>query len=169
MINRQEKAEALDVMRASVEGTDAQPNFQRLSRQLGVHASTLSRWWGEAQRKAAKGVGDLVMLPPPPKVDDAEGRTFDPLTATELDYWVFRWGQTQAELPNAASDSGRVALLRMQDEVWRDLRAALERARDERGMTPEEIREQLVTAAHALPAALAADVVAVLRKRGIVA
>jgi hypothetical protein len=57
----------------------------------------------------------------------------------------------------------------MQDEVWTALRAALERARDERGLTPDEIREQLVTAAEALPARLAADVVEVLRRRGLVA
>lgn len=166
MKSQADKARAIARLQEDVDRGAAKPNWSRVSSELGVHAETLKRWWGEAQQKAKRG--ELVVLPPP------EGATvtasaFDPLTATELDYWVFRWAQTQQEIPNAGSDAGRVSLLRMQDEVWTALRAALERARDERGLTPDEIREQLVTAAEALPARLAADVVEVLRRRGLVA
>jgi hypothetical protein len=166
MKSQADKARAVARLQEDVDRGALKPNWSRVSSELGVHAETLKRWWGEAQQKAKRG--ELVVLPSPdePRVS-ALG--FDPLTATELDYWVFRWGQTQQEIPNAGSDAGRVSLLRMQDEVWTALRAALERARDERGLTPDEIREQLVTAAEALPARLAADVVEVLRRRGLVA
>jgi hypothetical protein len=167
MKSRADKARAVARLQEDVDAGAARPNFSRAASELGIHAETLRRWWGEAQQRAKLG-GELVVLPPPdePRVS-ASG--FDPLTASDLDYWVFRWGQTQQEIPNAGSDAGRVSLLRMQDEVWTSLRAALERARDERGLTPDEIREQLVTAAEALPARLAADVVEVLRRRGLVA
>jgi hypothetical protein len=166
MKSQADKARAIARLQEDLDRGALKPNWSRVSSELGVHAETLKRWWGEAQQRAKRG--ELVVLPSPdePRVSAS---AFDPLTATELDYWVYRWGQTQQEIPNAGSDAGRVSLLRMQDEVWTALRAALERARDERGLTPEEIREQLVTAAEALPARLAADVIEVLRRRGLVA
>ena len=167
MKSQADKARAIARLQEDVDRGAAKPNWSRVSSELGVHAETLKRWWGEAQQRAKRG-GELVVLPSP-EGGPVTASGFDPLTATELDYWVFRWAQTQQEIPNAGSDAGRVALLRMQDEVWTALRAALERARDERGLTPDEIREQLVTAAEALPARLAADVVEVLRRRGLVA
>lgn len=166
MKSQADKARAVARLQEDVDRGAAKPNWSRVSAELGVHSETLKRWWGEAQQRAKRG--ELVVLPPP-EGGQVTASGFDPLTATELDYWVFRWAQTQQEIPNAGSDAGRVALLRMQDEVWTALRAALERARDERGLTPDEIREQLVTAAEALPARLAADVVEVLRRRGLVA
>lgn len=162
-----ERAAAIEALRLSIPPGDSEPAWRQTERDTGIPRETLRRWWTDEIQPKRRA--QIVALPTPaPGPAEAVPR-FDPLTATEIDYWIWRWYQVQTLIPELTADAARVKLLDSQDQVWRELRAAVERERDTRGLSPEEVRIALLQSAEGVPLSFALEVIEVFRKRGIVA
>lgn len=160
-----ERAAALELLEASIRTEGGDPSWHAVERETGIARDTLRRWW-----HAKKRGGQIVALPRPEPEPAQDGApSFNPATASEAEFWIWRWYQTQTMIPEMASDAARVRLVETQDLIYRELRAALERERDARGLSPEEVRIALLGAAESVPPSFAREIADVFRRRGIVA
>lgn len=150
-------------LRESAEQNGGSPNFTRVARETRRARETLVRWWDEMNNAEpeAKRRGSVHVLPAPEKLD--------PRTVSEVEYWLFAWEQIQRELDIATSDVARLGLFKRQDDVFRSLRSAMEAEMQRIPQDPEEVARMLEDQAASLPPALASRLVAVFRRRGMVA
>lgn len=163
-----ERRAALDALRASIPEGDTDPNWRAAERDTGIPRETLRRWWS-AERNGSRR-GQIVALPRPADPPaEAAAPAFNPATASEAEFWIWRWYQTQSMIPEMTADAARVRLVESQDQIFRELRSALERERDANAMTPAEVRDALLGAAETVPPSFAREIAEVFRRRGIVA
>jgi transposase-like protein len=160
-----ERAAALELLAASITTDGGDPGWHAVERETGISRDTLRRWW-HAQRRGAQIVALPRVVAP---ADPDPVPSFNPATASEAEFWIWRWYQTQTMIPEMASDAARVRLVETQDQIYRELRSALERERDARGLSPDEVRIALLGAAESVPPSFAREIADVFRRRGIVA
>ena len=140
----QQRRDALDAMRKSAaESEDGVPCWGAIARQPGMPSRpTLKRWWQEEQegRQAARA-SNVVQFPP--SGAPSEGLSADVTTWSAVEFWVWRWRQVQAKIDLFESDVALVNGWKYQDEVWRQLRVALDADRKKTGVSPAEVATRL--------------------------
>lgn len=165
----QQRRDALDAMRKSAaESEDGVPCWGAIARQPGMPSRpTLKRWWQEEQDgRASARASNVVQFPPPV---GAVGASSDVTAWSAVEYWVWRWGQVQAKIDRFESDVALVNGWKYQDEVWRQMRAALDAERKKTGLSAGEVRQKIREAAAVLPAEHVEIFVEEFRRRKLVA
>lgn len=124
---------------SAAESEDGVPCWGAIARQTGMPSRpTLKRWWQEEQDAKKAPASNVVQFP--------SGAAAGPDDITEqsaVEYWLRKWCAVEVTLKRIESDTALVALLKYQDEVWRQLRVALDADRKKTGVSPAEVATRL--------------------------
>jgi len=155
--------------KSAAESEDGVPCWGAIARQPGMPSRpTLKRWWQEEQKdRQAARPSNVVQFPP--SHDGGRGAGADVTTWSAVEYWVWRWGQVQAKIEGFESDVALVNGWKYQDEVWRQLRAALDAELKRTGLSTAEVETKLREAAAVMPAKHAEIFLVEFRRRKLVA
>ncbi len=151
-----EKEYAAGCLRASALDNEGKPDWAAVSSMTGRDPKVLRRIWmeigqGAAPQRAASAVTDGSAAP---------------LQMSDVEWWVWRWAQHQAEIARAESDVAREKLLRAQDDLRANYRAAVEREAKMTATTREEVEAKVRAMIDTMPPTLAMVAAESLRRRG---
>lgn len=153
-----ERAAILAMAEQSAAHNNGVPDMEAVAAAVGRDAKTVHRIWLSRDPEASARRA-------PPKPADA---SIAPLQMSDVEWWGWRWTQHQEELSRAESDVAREKLLRAQDDLRANYRAAVEVEAKKTGKTREEIAARMRAAAESMPVAVAAEMVEVFKRRRIV-
>lgn len=181
----EQRQRGIDALWASARANKGPPTWERVMRETGLPKRFLKRLWTEENEEPAPGSpptrgSNVVLLrpdpeqrreqhAPPPDAHPTTGAMFDAGSADAVTYWSWRWVQTQVRLSQVSSDIAMIQLLKMQDDIWASLRAAIEQRAASSGTSPEEIAARLRDMALRIAPDHAEVIIEALRARKLIA
>jgi hypothetical protein len=165
---REDRERAIRALQASADDNNGTPVWATVAREVGISRETLQRWWASPKIGPKLEVhGKLEQLPAPNRSPDP-GPTLgmNPATASDSEFWAWRWSQVQMVLSATESDVARAQLMKSQDEIRRELRAAVEREAKMTATTREEVEAKVRAMIDTMPPTLAMVAAESLRRRG---
>lgn len=169
------RARALEALRRSAEQHDGEPRWNTVAKEVGVSRPALKAIWAEAHEEGRPRTrpdrSNLVAFPggseaPPTTTGPVD---FDPIAAGAVEYWTWKWRELQIRKPTILSDIAAIQAMKYEDEVWAQLRAAVDARRKQHGVTPAEIEQQLRDLAQRMAPDHADTILKVFRARKLIA
>ncbi len=166
---REDRERAIRALQASADDNNGTPVWATVAREVGISRETLQRWWASPKIGPKLEVhGKLERLPTPAAPPDpGPSLGMNPATASDSEFWAWRWSQVQLVLSATESDVARAQLMKSQDEIRRELRAAVEREAKMTATTREEVEARLRSFVDSMSPAAAQVVAERLRARGL--
>lgn len=152
----------------SADDNNGTPVWATVAREVGISRETLQRWWASPKIGPKLEVHSKLERLPTPAAPPDPGPSLgmNPATASDSEFWAWRWSQVQTVLSATESDVARAQLMKSQDEIRRELRAAVEREAKMTATTREEVEAKVRTMIDTMPPTLAMVAAESLRRRG---
>ena len=161
----EQRSAAIEALRKSAaESEDGVPCWGAIARRPGMPSRpTLKRWWQEEQEGKRPRGSNVVQFPSGGSAERGADTSITEQSATE--YWLQKWMAVELTIARIQSDTALVNLMKYQDEVWRQLRAAFDAESKKSGLSTAELETKLREAAVLMPAAHAEIFMAEFKRR----